>query len=63
MRQVYICLTKPWKIKANHAAIEETKKLIAEMMIVRFEWVKGHAGHIGNEAADKLAGKGSRSTT
>lgn len=48
------------KIRGNPEATAETKSLIEQFKEVRFEWVKGHAGHIGNVAADRLADRGSR---
>jgi ribonuclease HI len=46
----------------NKDLVEDTLKLIREREQMggktRFEWVKGHAGDIGNEGADRLAVKG-----
>lgn len=35
------------------------RELTNQGVKVTFDWVKGHAGHLGNELADKLAGIGS----
>ena len=42
---------------ANRDLWEELDKL-ASQHEVRWQWVKGHAGHAGNERADELARKG-----
>ena len=49
--------------KSAGGAVENVdlwKKMIKQMnrLYIKFVWVKGHAGNIGNEEADKLAGKG-----
>ena len=48
-------LTKNWKLKANVELILKMRALIAEFAQLRFEWVKGHAGHVENERCDELA--------
>lgn len=48
-------LTKNWKLKANVELIVRMRVLIAEFAQLRFEWVKGHAGHAENERCDELA--------
>lgn len=47
-------LTKIWKLKENIMLIQEIKSLMAYHHVT-FEKVKGHAGQIHNERADKLA--------
>ncbi|XPS98358.1 Ribonuclease H [Ascochyta lentis] len=58
-----------WKTaKGLHMENENLVQKIQELLRVRsllraetkFYWVKGHSGDLGNEAADKLAGIGSR---
>lgn len=45
------------KAVANLELWQELHKL-SKLFVVNWEWVKGHAGHEGNEKADKLAVKG-----
>ena len=57
--------TGRWKPNANHALVEWTRKLLAEVEAVRtVHWVhvKGHSADGGNERADALVqwGKGNR---
>jgi len=47
-------LSKTWKLKENIALIQEIKGLMAYHH-VSFEKVKGHAGQVHNERADRLA--------
>jgi len=48
-----------WRKRDGKAVLNvETMKALDEAMTgrrVRFEWVKGHSGHVLNEAADRLA--------
>ena len=48
-------LTKGWKAKANVELIDEIRKLIRNFSRVTIDYNEGHAGHFGNERADKLA--------
>ena len=48
-------LTKGWKAKANQELIATIRGLVRATPNLRFHWIKGHAGHIGNEKADELA--------
>jgi ribonuclease HI len=48
-------LSKGWKAKANVELIAKMRALIAEFTQLRFQWVKGHAGHVENERCDELA--------
>ncbi len=47
-------MTKNWKRNVNKDLWESLERL-ASARSVRFEWVRGHAGHPQNEAADRLA--------
>ena len=47
-------MTKGWKRNANKD-LWERLELAAASRNVEFRWVRGHAGHPGNEAADRLA--------
>lgn len=48
-------LDKGWKAKANKQLVNETRNLVDEFDSIEFVKVKGHSGHVGNEAVDKLA--------
>ncbi len=58
-------LSGEWKLRANKEIIKKTWKLMEEAKLknisVEFEWVKGHAGNIGNEFADFYANDGGNS--
>ena len=47
-------MTKNWKRNVNKDLWESLERLVSARS-VRFEWVRGHAGHPQNEAADRLA--------
>ena len=47
-------MTKGWKRNANKD-LWERLELAAASRNVEFRWVRGHAGHEGNETADRLA--------
>ena len=47
-------MTKNWKRNVNKDLWEPLERLVSARS-VRFEWVRGHAGHPQNEAADRLA--------
>ena len=51
-------LVKNWKAKANRALILELRERLSKRTGVTIEWVAGHVGTPGNEAADRLAGQG-----
>lgn len=51
----YGVLVQGWKAKANKELVDQIKKITAQFKDLKFIKVKGHAGHIGNERADKLA--------
>jgi len=48
-------LTKGWKAKANVELIEDIRRLMQNFNRVTIDYIEGHAGHYGNERADKLA--------
>lgn len=47
-------MTKGWKRNANKDLWERLERAAARRS-VEFRWVRGHAGHEGNETADRLA--------
>jgi ribonuclease HI len=51
-----------WKRKANEEFWRDLDREVAAR-IVRFEWVRGHAGDKNNERADKLAAAAARGVT
>ena len=52
-------ITGKWRPKSNKTLVETAKTLVRKAgMTVHFHWVKGHAGHEGNEKADTLAEAG-----
>ena len=52
-------ITGKWRAKSNKTLVETAKKLAYKAGVtVHFHWVKGHAGHEGNEKADALAEAG-----
>ncbi len=48
-------LSKGWKAKKNQTLVKDIRRQISRFKDIRFIKVKGHAGHIQNERADKLA--------
>eukprot|EP00439_Symbiodinium_sp_Y106_P076520 s645_g15.t1 len=45
-----------WKARTNKALVQTARRLLRRMGVrVHIEWIKAHAGHVGNEKADKLA--------
>ena len=50
-------LTKGWKTKANQELIATIRVLVRQTPDLQLHWIKGHAGHAGNEKADELARK------
>lgn len=48
-------LSKGWKAKKNQELVGDIRRQISRFKDIRFIKVKGHAGHIQNERADKLA--------
>ena len=50
-------LTKGWKAKANQELIATIRVLVRQTPDLQLHWIKGHAGHAGNEKADELARK------
>lgn len=51
-------LVKNWKAKANTKLIMGLRERLSSRPGVTIEWVAGHVGTPGNEAADLLAGQG-----
>ena len=48
-----------WKARTNKALVHTAKRLVKRMGLqVQIHWIKGHAGHTGNEKADRLAEEG-----
>ena len=48
-----------WKAKTNKTLVHTAKRLAKRMGLhVQINWIKGHAGHEGNEKADRLAEQG-----
>lgn len=58
-------IKKGWKTASGEPVknkeLWQTLLAEAENLEVRWRWVKGHAGHPGNERADELANEGCRS--
>ena len=53
-----------WKARTNKALVHTARRLFRRMGItVHIEWIKAHAGHVGNEKADKLANLGRAAAT
>ncbi len=54
-----------WKTAARepvkNADLWQTLDVVAQKHEIDWRWVKGHAGHDGNEAADELANRGVQS--
>ncbi|WP_374627760.1 ribonuclease HI [Pandoraea sp.] len=54
-----------WKTAAKepvkNADLWQTLDVVAQKHEIDWRWVKGHAGHDGNEAADELANRGVQS--
>ena len=52
-------ITGKWRAKANKELVHTAKRLYKHSGVeVTLHWVKGHAGHEGNEMADRLAEQG-----
>lgn len=49
-----------WKIKANVKLVEAIKELMTQTPKLEMLKIKGHAGHPGNEEADRLATQAAR---
>ena len=53
-----------WKARTNKALVHTARRLFRRMGVtVHIEWIKAHAGHVGNEKADKLANLGRAAAT
>ncbi|VVE41435.1 Ribonuclease HI [Pandoraea horticolens] len=54
--------TRGWKTAAKapvkNADLWQTLDVVSQKHEIDWRWVKGHAGHEGNEAADQLANRG-----
>jgi ribonuclease HI len=48
-------ISKNWKAKANVELVQRARILARTFSQLRFEWVRGHAGHVENERCDELA--------
>jgi cyclic pyranopterin phosphate synthase len=47
-------MTQGWRRRANTDLWQRLDRLVADRTL-RWEWVRGHAGHLWNEEADRLA--------
>ena len=57
-------LTGRWRPQRHKQLVGYIKSIISSFTYkVRFQWVKGHAGHEGNEKADTLAERGKNTRT
>lgn len=56
-------LAKGWKAKKNTELILGIREQFVKRPGVELAWVRGHAGHAGNERADELARMGSSGRT
>ena len=55
-------ITRKWKARSHKTLVNYIKSIIRSASIkVRLSWIKAHAGHEGNERADKLAEEGKQS--
>lgn len=48
-------LTRDWTARANAEVVDSIRRLMKTFRSVRLVWVKGHAGLLENEAANRLA--------
>jgi ribonuclease HI len=51
-------LTKGWKARANQRLVGDIRAALADWPALSIQWVRGHAGSVGNEEADRLANLG-----
>lgn len=46
------------KKPVKNADLWQALDKLVQLHVIRWEWIKGHAGHAGNERADRLANRG-----